>query len=159
MKCLIIWLAAMMIALAGFGQNETRYGAPRGASVLQDCNDLKSEVREIKPREAVEIGEKKRCGDFMFYACPCAKTDTAKNCYVAAMRLRKSPPPVRAVLNDGDDGPCPQTPRCGCSQYVKDECGPPCCGWIVGVGCDCIEEAEKARERQEADEEQGKPDE
>jgi hypothetical protein len=32
---------------------------------------------------------------------------------------------------------CHKTANCGCSGKRKNECGGPCCRWIVGKGCSC----------------------
>ncbi|GAA5037826.1 hypothetical protein GCM10011506_35970 [Marivirga lumbricoides] len=37
---------------------------------------------------------------------------------------------------DNNNG-CPTTANCGCSGKNKNECGGPCCQWIVGTGCKC----------------------
>lgn len=37
----------------------------------------------------------------------------------------------------GGTSGCPTTSNCGCSGKNKNQCGGPCCQWIVGTGCRC----------------------
>lgn len=37
----------------------------------------------------------------------------------------------------GSSTGCATTSNCGCSGKNQNECGGPCCQWIVGTGCRC----------------------